>query len=171
MMVDGEQYSNNASSSQSFGFGTLPSESSSHLHFILLPPSSMSDDADAPNGFDKRLAQRISQKKSEQASTSNPLEFKADNPKGQHGGNIPNTPLAASLVSFLLGGVFFFGLSLVASGGYGGYWWWSTWQLGFFISAWSAFHWAEFAVTAGWNRERCNVDCKAFAFGCLLRNV
>lgn len=36
--------------------------------------------------------------------------------------------------------------------------WWCTRQLGFFLAAWSAFHWGEFAVTAGWNREKCSVD-------------
>ncbi|KIP12902.1 hypothetical protein PHLGIDRAFT_60971 [Phlebiopsis gigantea 11061_1 CR5-6] len=69
---------------------------------------------------------------------------------------IPNTPLAASIISFLLGSVFVFGFSLWISGGYG--YWWAKPQLGFYLAAYSAFHWAEFAVTAGWNREKCSVD-------------
>jgi hypothetical protein len=26
----------------------------------------------------------------------------------------------------------------------------------------SAFHWGEFAVTAGWNRQKASVDCMYF---------
>ncbi|KIY49320.1 ICMT-domain-containing protein [Fistulina hepatica ATCC 64428] len=66
-------------------------------------------------------------------------------------GNIPNTPLSVSAIAFLLGGVFFLGLATVALN----HFWW---RLGFFISAWSFFHWVEFAVTAGWNLEKCSVD-------------
>lgn len=72
-------------------------------------------------------------------------------------GTLPNTPLVASLVSFLLGSVFALGIFTFVIGG--GRWWWATYQLGFFFAAWSAFHWAEFAVTAGWNLEKCSVDC------------
>ncbi|KAH8118319.1 ICMT-domain-containing protein [Phellopilus nigrolimitatus] len=79
-------------------------------------------------------------------------------------GTIPNTPCAVSVISFLLGGVFFFSVLLFFSklGGLAQTvqegWWWATSQLGFFLAAWSAFHWAEFAVTAGWNREKCSID-------------
>lgn len=73
-------------------------------------------------------------------------------------GRIPNTPLAASVIAFLLGGVFSLGLYMFLHGGLT--YWWSTYQLGFYLAAWSAFHWGEFAVTAGWNREKCSVDCK-----------
>lgn len=73
-------------------------------------------------------------------------------------GRIPNTPLAASTVSFLLGCLFSFGLYMFVSGGLS--YWWSTYQLGFFLASWSAFHWGEFAVTAGWNREKCSIDCE-----------
>ncbi len=72
---------------------------------------------------------------------------------------IPNTPLAASTVSFLLGSVFSLGALTFIVGGFQLNWW-STYQLGFFIAAWAAFHWAEFAVTAGWNLEKCSVDCE-----------
>jgi len=37
-------------------------------------------------------------------------------------------------------------------------------QLSFFFVTWSAFHWGEFAVTAGWNRARANVGCKCRGF-------
>ncbi|KAF9055419.1 ICMT-domain-containing protein [Hymenopellis radicata] len=70
---------------------------------------------------------------------------------------IPNTPLAAATVSFLLGSVFSLGALTFLIGGFDSNWW-STYQLGFFVAAWAAFHWAEFAVTAGWNLEKCSVD-------------
>lgn len=76
-----------------------------------------------------------------------------------HGGNIPNTPLAASTIAFILGSVFSLGALTFLVGGFNGYWW-STAQLGFFVAAWAGFHWGEFAVTAGWNLEKCSVDCK-----------
>ena len=82
---------------------------------------------------------------------------------------IPDTPCAVSVVSFLLGGLCFLSLSNVYSkfdvlldpglGTQRGSWW-ATPQLGLFVGALSCFHWAEFAVTAGWNRERCSVDCR-----------
>lgn len=74
-------------------------------------------------------------------------------------GSIPNTPLAVSTISFLLGGSFAIGFSLFLQGGFSSAWW-ATYQLGFFVAAWSAFHWGEFAVTAGWNLEKCSVDCE-----------
>lgn len=77
---------------------------------------------------------------------------------GQAHGTIPNTPLVVSLISFLLGSLFALGFTVFILGG--GVWWWATYQLGFFLAAWSAFHWGEFAVTAGWNLEKCSVDCK-----------
>jgi protein-S-isoprenylcysteine O-methyltransferase len=72
-------------------------------------------------------------------------------------GNLPNTPLVASTISFLLGSVFCLGLFTFLSGGLS---WWATYQLGFFVAAWAAFHWGEYAVTAGWNLEKCSVDCE-----------
>ncbi|GLB33918.1 putative class VI-like SAM-binding methyltransferase superfamily, isoprenylcysteine carboxyl methyltransferase family protein [Lyophyllum shimeji] len=72
-------------------------------------------------------------------------------------GNIPNTPLAASVIAFLLGGLFSLGFLLFVIGGCNAYWWTNP-QLGFFVAAWAAFHWGEFAVTAGWNLEKCSVD-------------
>ncbi|KAF9247313.1 Isoprenylcysteine carboxyl methyltransferase family-domain-containing protein [Melanogaster broomeanus] len=72
-------------------------------------------------------------------------------------GNIPNTPLAASTISFLLGALFSLGVALFLQAGLVAPWW-ATYQLGFFVAAWSGFHWGEFAVTAGWNLEKCSVD-------------
>jgi protein-S-isoprenylcysteine O-methyltransferase len=74
-------------------------------------------------------------------------------------GNISNTPLAISTIAFLLGGVFSLGAITFVAGGSDVYWW-STHQLGFFVAAWAGFHWGEFAVTAGWNLEKCSVDCE-----------
>ncbi|KZT12514.1 protein-s-isoprenylcysteine O-methyltransferase [Laetiporus sulphureus 93-53] len=72
-------------------------------------------------------------------------------------GRIANTPLATSTVSFLLGNVFALGALTCIVGGFSRFWW-STYQLGFFLAAWSAFHWGEFAVTAGWNKDKCSID-------------
>jgi len=72
-------------------------------------------------------------------------------------GNIPNTPLVASTIAFLLGGLFSLGLLAFIVGGNERRWW-ATAQLGFFVAAWAGFHWGEFAVTAGWNLEKCSVD-------------
>lgn len=78
-------------------------------------------------------------------------------------GNIPNTPLASSTISFLLGGSFLFGVYTAVNdiSNTAGL---LTYQLGCFIAAWAFFHWAEFAVTAGWNFEKCSVDCQSFFF-------
>ena len=96
-----------------------------------------------------------------------------DLPKGR----IPNTPLASATIAFLLGSIFALAvrsllvnlslsaalLDLVNTGKVTG----GTIafnrpfvQLSFFFAAWSAFHWGEFATTAGWNRARASVDCK-----------
>jgi protein-S-isoprenylcysteine O-methyltransferase len=74
-----------------------------------------------------------------------------------HTSKIPNTPLAASTISFVLGFLFLLGLLVFLKEDFR----FSviTGQIGFFLAAWSAFHWGEFAVTAGWNREKCSVDC------------
>ncbi|KAF9464445.1 Isoprenylcysteine carboxyl methyltransferase family-domain-containing protein [Collybia nuda] len=72
-------------------------------------------------------------------------------------GNIPNTPLAVSTIAFLLGGIFSLGALTFVVGGFSMPWW-ATYQLGFFVAAWATFHWGEFAITAGWNLEKCSVD-------------
>ncbi|PPQ68015.1 hypothetical protein CVT26_007378 [Gymnopilus dilepis] len=100
------------------------------------------------DSLDARLRQR--------RATKNALETEpaANAPRG----NIPNTPLASSTIAFLLGATFAFGLYTVFLDiSYSARIF--TYQLGFFIAAWAFFHWAEFAVTAGWNFEKCSVDC------------
>jgi protein-S-isoprenylcysteine O-methyltransferase len=72
-------------------------------------------------------------------------------------GSIPNTPLAVSTISFLLGTTFALGSLTFLCGGFYGLWF-ATYQVGFFVASWSAFHWGEFAVTAGWNRDKVSVD-------------
>jgi protein-S-isoprenylcysteine O-methyltransferase len=107
-------------------------------------------DNDAPNGFDERTRRRL--------APQGPLE--TISVTQEHHGRIPNTPLAASTISFLLGILFSLGMTTFLCGGFDAVHWWLTYQLGFFVAAWSAFHWGEFAVTAGWNREKCSVDCE-----------
>jgi len=72
-------------------------------------------------------------------------------------GNISNTPLAVSTISFILGFIFALGFSIFLSRDWNNIWF-ATYQLGFFVASWSAFHWGEFAVTAGWNRQKVSVD-------------
>ncbi|EPQ59473.1 ICMT-domain-containing protein [Gloeophyllum trabeum ATCC 11539] len=88
---------------------------------------------------------------------SHALDTIPANPAHQPHGNIPNTPLAISTISFILGGIFSLGLLTFLVGGFEAFWW-ATYQLGFFVAAWAAFHWGEFAVTAGWNKDKCSVD-------------
>jgi protein-S-isoprenylcysteine O-methyltransferase len=109
-------------------------------------------DNDAPNGFDDKLKQRAA------AIADRPLETVPKNIVPPHH-RIPNTPLAASTISFLLGSTFALSLLTFLVGGIPQFWW-ATWELGFFSASWAAFHWLEFAVTAGWNREKCSVDCE-----------
>lgn len=116
----------------------------------------MTSSDDSFDGFDRRFRQR-------ELNRSNGLETIPVVDLPQSHGNIPNTPLAASTISFLLGSTFALGLFTFLCGGFERYWW-STYQLGFFVAAWSAFHWGEFAVTAGWNREKCSVDCALLFF-------
>lgn len=71
---------------------------------------------------------------------------------------IPNTLLAISAISFCLGSVFSWGLNVAFSSEEP--FWWTTYRLGFFVAAWAAFHFGEFATTAGWNRDKCSVDCE-----------
>ncbi|KAF8845841.1 ICMT-domain-containing protein [Paxillus ammoniavirescens] len=99
------------------------------------------------DGFERRIQER--------GNMRHPLATIPVNALPQ--GNIPNTPLAASTISFLLGTLFALGMALFLQGGLTAPWW-ATYQLGFFIAAWSGFHWGEFAVTAGWNLEKCSID-------------
>lgn len=138
----------------------------SHIH-----PGKMSESRTLASGFEARLEQRNGRYRPNNFSNSKgSLEMRPVGPSQPHG-NIPNTPGAVSFISFVLGGICFLSLStfvskFVSSGvlhegvvNQAG-WWWATPQLGFFLAAWSIFHWAEFAVTAGWNKENCSVDCE-----------
>ncbi|KAJ3995393.1 Isoprenylcysteine carboxyl methyltransferase family-domain-containing protein [Lentinula boryana] len=107
----------------------------------------MSDDIPAAN-LEERLRQR-EQLQRHALATVPSVQVRIS-------GNLPNTPLVAAIISFLLGSIFCFGL-LMFLGWFSSYWW-TTYQLGFFIAAWSAFHFGEFAVTAGWNLEKCSVE-------------
>lgn len=107
--------------------------------------------ADAPDSLEVRLRHR-------ESMLIHPLQTQPQLEAITPQGGIPNTPLVVSIISFLLGGVFALGTLTFVVGGFGS--WWSTYQLGFFVAAWAVFHWGEFAVTAGWNLEKCSVDCK-----------
>lgn len=104
---------------------------------------------DHPDRIEEHMRQRVS-------PPQNPL---ATIPITKARGNIPNTPLAVSTIAFLLGSVFSIAALAFVIGGFPSLWW-ATYQLGFFVAAWAAFHWGEFAVTAGWNFEKCSVDCE-----------
>lgn len=88
-----------------------------------------------------------------------PLEMKPVSGGVSHSSRIPNSPLSVATISFILGTVFSFGVVLCFFGSSWGFWW-SRYQLGLYISSWALFHWGEFAVTAGWNREKVSVDCE-----------
>jgi protein-S-isoprenylcysteine O-methyltransferase len=115
--------------------------------------------ADAPENLDA-FEQRIRERELLQ---SGPLETIPDLRSAKPHGNVPNTPLAVSTISFLLGSTFALGLLTFLCGGFGSFWF-ATYQLGFFVASWSVFHWGEFAITAGWNREKVSVDCTHFCF-------
>lgn len=106
--------------------------------------------ATTAGSIDDRIRQR-------QTAGRNPLETipTINNPRA----NIPNTPLASATIAFSLGSVFAIGALTFLLGGFPNIPW-LTYQLGFFLAAWALFHWAEFAVTAGWNLEKCSVDCE-----------
>lgn len=118
--------------------------------------SSTMQPSDPSNGIEERLRQRAS-------AQQHPLQTIPDDPAVRQGHLIPNTPLAVSTISFVLGSVFSLGALLFLSGGIQNVWW-ATPQLGFFVAAWSAFHWGEFAATAGWNLTKCSVDCTSFVW-------
>lgn len=119
---------------------------------LSLPLGLMVTDQDALQGFEQKLKQR------QNVAPANPLTTIPKNAVNQPHGRIPNTPLAASMISFILGSMFAVGFLAFLNGGFGH--WWATYQLGFFIASWAAFHWGEFAVTAGWNLDKCSIDCK-----------
>ncbi|KAH9977914.1 ICMT-domain-containing protein [Lactifluus volemus] len=102
------------------------------------------------DGFEQRIRER-------ELLRSGPLETIPDSKSATFNDGIPNTPLAVSIISFLLGSTFALGFLTFLSGGFRSFWF-TTYQLGFFVASWSVFHWGEFAVTAGWNREKVSVD-------------
>ena len=113
-----------------------------------------------PDALEQRLRER------EHLRSSRPLEMVPDLAHAQPHGIIPNTPLTVSTISFFLGITFALGSLTFLCGGFHGLWF-ATYQVGFFVASWSAFHWGEFIVTAGWNREKVSVDCAYdfFLFG------
>jgi hypothetical protein len=126
----------------------------SSLLFTISPPSMTETHQDAPaysGSFERRLHER-------EFLSNNPLETIPNPTNVQPHGNIPNTPLAVSTISFILGFIFALGFSIFLSRDLNDIWL-ATYQLGFFVASWSAFHWGEFAVTAGWNRQKVSVDC------------
>lgn len=122
------------------------------------PPSTMAEPhADVPvhsDAFEQRIRER-------EHLRSRPLETIPEPTASQPHGTFPNTPLTVSTISFLLGSIFTIGFSVFLCGGLSSFWF-ATYQLAFFVASWSAFHWGEFAVTAGWNREKVSVDCTSF---------
>lgn len=123
------------------------------LHPPRQPPHPMSVPEDS---LEERLRQRRAM-----SNVSSALEMEPIRPVAQAShGNIPNTPLASSLIAFVLGSLFTAGSSLVIFNGLSVDSVIFTRQLGFFIASWALFHWLEFVVTAGWNREKCSVDCE-----------
>lgn len=74
-------------------------------------------------------------------------------------GDIPNTPLTASLISATLGGVAASALALsVARYLPSTAPVWAKPQLGVYMAAWAIFHLCEFWTTAGWNVRKLSVD-------------
>ena len=67
--------------------------------------------------------------------------------------------LYISTISFGLGILFSLGFLTFVIGGFRSIWW-ATYQLGFFSAAWATFHFGEFTTTAGWNPDKCTVDCE-----------
>ncbi|KAI0251276.1 ICMT-domain-containing protein [Lactifluus subvellereus] len=114
---------------------------------MAAPPAGASANSDA---FEQRIRER-------ELLRNRPLETIPDPGAAKPQGNIPNTPLAVSTISFLLASIFTLGFLTFLSGGFHSLWF-ATYQLGFFAASWSLFHWGEFAVTAGWNREKVSVD-------------
>lgn len=140
----------------------------------------MTSTPDADEAFDVRLSNRAERftRSNERRSKSFEritgrqiknvrLEMKPEGINQPHG-KIPNTPAMVSLISFLLGGAFVFSMSVFAKAKVTCLWEGNCDatrgllppRLGFFMSAWSAFHWGEFIVTSQWNRDQVSVDCE-----------
>lgn len=103
--------------------------------------------------FDQRVEQRTAAMASATVPANDPLNTRPADPIAHPQGTLPNTMLVVSSIAFALGTIFALGAATVALG------WPSAWyELGFFVAAWAAFHFGEFAVTAGWNRDKLSVD-------------
>ncbi|KAG8977704.1 hypothetical protein FRC05_000960 [Tulasnella sp. 425] len=87
----------------------------------------------------------------------NPLETAPADATNRPDGRLPNTPLMMSCIAFCLGSVFAMGSLVFVIGGVPGSLC-ADYRLGFFAASWAFFHFAEFAVTAGWNRPKVSVD-------------
>lgn len=78
-------------------------------------------------------------------------------------GGLPNTPLAVSFISAILGGILCSSLVLAVQPtvkeyfGSGG-WTWARPQLGVYLACMGLFHLCEFWTTAGWNVQKLSVD-------------
>ena len=77
-------------------------------------------------------------------------------------GSLPNTPLAVSAVSALLGGLPISSLILAARPLFSSLgsddWQWARPQLGVYVAALCLFHLLEFWTTAGWNVQKLSID-------------
>ena len=77
-------------------------------------------------------------------------------------GGLPNTPLAVSVISALLGGLAFSSCVLAVApalqGLSGGGWNWARPQLGIYLGCMGLFHLCEFWTTAGWNPQKLTVE-------------
>lgn len=77
-------------------------------------------------------------------------------------GSLPNTPLAVSVISAILGGSAAVSLALAVSPALKPFganeWQWARPQLGVYLAALGMFHLLEFWTTAGWNTQKLSVD-------------
>lgn len=75
---------------------------------------------------------------------------------------IPNTPLAASVISTVLGVAAGIAATCAVQPVLGwlgeANWTWARPQLGIYLTAWATFHILEFWTTAGWNIQKLSVD-------------
>lgn len=77
-------------------------------------------------------------------------------------GGIPNSALAVSVISAILGGLLCSSVALavtpVIQQYSGGGWSWARPQLGVYLACMGLFHLSEFWTTAGWNPQKLSVD-------------
>lgn len=86
------------------------------------------------------------------------------NPLNRPNGSLPNTPLAVSVISVILGSlvvapVVCLAVPYLQSIGLGG-WAWARPQLAIYFASVGIFHLLEFWTTAGCNPAKVSVDCK-----------